>query len=64
MIFHRRQVARSSADGRLTPKCHPIFGRWMAADIEMKKNVLRGDRWLLFSGADPRTFVRTRGVQP
>ena len=43
--------------------CHPIFGRWTAADIEMKQIVIMGDRWLLFSGADPGIFVG-RGVQP
>ena len=60
MIFHRRW----SLDSKMSSDCHPIFGRWTAADIEMKTIVLRGDRWLLFSGADPRTFVRTRVVQP
>ena len=54
-------IGRWSLDPKMSPDCHPIFGRWKAADIEMKKIVLRGDRWLLFSGADPRTFVRTRG---
>ena len=62
MIFHRRPVARSSTDGRLTPKCHPIVGRWTAAEKETKQIVLLGDRWLLFSGADQGIFVGGGGV--
>ena len=48
----------------MSPDCHPIVGRWTAADTEMKQIVLLGDRWLLFSGAHPGIFVGERGIQP
>ena len=50
-------IGRWSLDPKMSLDCHPIFGRWTAADIEIKHIVLRSDRWLLFSGADPGIFV-------
>ena len=42
----------------MSPDCHPIVGRWMAAEKETKQIVRWGDRWLLFSGADQGIVVR------
>ena len=30
-------IGRWSLDPKMSPECHPIFGRWTAADKEMKK---------------------------
>ena len=43
-----RPIIGRSLDPKMSPDCHPIFGRWTAADLEMNQIFLKGDRWDIF----------------